>query len=140
MCTALVVRDQYWQSVLDFQCKMANIEPIKLDEVRRIKNVIILWAEEVGKAIRRVLDIIWDAIGEIAIVFEDTVEKTLASLQRLWDECHIEPFDDPDIILDKLENRFMYLHQQQSIREQQYYRNCFKLAKMHPCIMNHDRR
>lgn len=137
-CTALVVREDYWQGVLDFQCRIRGIQTMTLDELERCKNIIIHLAELASKAIRQLIDVMAQFANELVIVVKDTLSETIAALSRFMDE--LEPSDDYNTILNKMKNRWMYVQEQKAIKERQYIKNCFKLARMHPCIKNHVRK
>lgn len=139
MCTALVVREDYWR---DYFWREAEIRGIKITRYQFERAITWCYdfAERVGEAIRKIIDAFTEAMSYVAIALRDSFGSLIEALRNSFDKLDIEPFDDFDVVCDKIEARAIYLNRKESIRREQYYRNCFKLAKMNYNIQHHDRR
>lgn len=139
MCTALVVREEYWDKQLEICAKIRGFD-INRQQIEHMKVLIIDFARDIGTYLKTIVDAAVEAFSEMAIVIKEGVTKTMEELSRLFKECEIMGTDDFDLVCDKLENRMLYLNRQNCIRQEQYYKAQFKLAKVNYNIMNHDRR
>lgn len=133
-CTALVVYDDYWQRVVDFQCRILGVEPIDLERLRKCTAVIVMVGECVEKAICRMIDVVVEFADKLVVVIKDTLAPAIKSLSEMLEEVDLEQYDDYDTVVAKMENRYRYVQSKRMIREQQYMRNCFKLTRMHPAL------
>lgn len=132
MCTELIVREEYW----DRQIKVcANLCGYKLSKIQidAVKRIFEDCCRKIVACIRELVDICTQ-------VFKDILKKTFESLSKLFKSCEITTGDDFDTICDKLENKMLYLNRQEYIKQEQYYKEQFKMAKVNYNIMNHNRR
>lgn len=138
-CYELVVREEFWDRQLKVCMQLCNI---KLDkkQIDRAVVLIVGFAEKVGEAMIRLSDILYESFEKAWLSVKDSVKDTIEALKKFVDECEITFDDDFDTICDKLENRMLYLNRQECIRNEQYYKSQFRLAKMNYNIMHHDRR
>ena len=138
-CYALVVREEFWDRQLRIYTQLYNI---KLDKknIDRIVIVIVELAKKAGEAAARLLELLCECFEKAWMCIKDTVKDTIEALKKFVDECKITFDDDFGTICDKLENRMLYLNKQEHIRNEQYYKSQFRLAKMNYNIMYHDRR
>lgn len=136
---ALVVREEFWDQQLRIYSQLLGI---KLDkqQIDRVVVVIVDFAEKVGEAIIRLSEILYESFEKAWLSVKDSVKDTIEALKKFVDECEITFDDDFDTICDKLENRMLYLNRQEYIRNEQYYKSQFRLAKMNYNILHHDRR
>lgn len=136
---ALVVREEFWDQQLKIY---AQLRGIKLDkeQIERMVVIIVDFGKKVGEAIIRLSEILYESFENAWLSVKDTVKDTIEALKKFVDECEITFDDDFDTICDKLENRMLYLNRQQCIRNEQYYKLQFRLAKMNYNILHHDRR
>lgn len=136
---ALVVREDFWEQQLRIYSQLRGI---KLDkqQIDRVKAVIVDFADKVGEAIIRLSEILYESFEKAWLSVKDTMKDTIEALKKFVDDCEITFDDDFDTICDKLENRMLYLNRQECIRNEQYYKSQFRLAKMNYNILHHDRR
>lgn len=138
---ALVVREEFWDQQLKIY---AQLRGIKLDkeQIDRMVVIIVDFGKKVGEAIIRLSEILYESFEKAWLYVKDTVKDTIEALKlkKFVDECEITFDDDFDTICDKLENRMLYLNRRDCIRNEQYYKSQFRLAKMNYNILNHDRR
>lgn len=139
MCTALVVREEYWDRQIEICAKLQGIK-LNYQQIERIKVCIIDFAECVGKCFRMMFDVCVEVFTNMAIIIKDSISDILETLTKLFEKCEITSEDSFDMVCDKLENRMIYLNRQNCIKQEQYYKAQFKLAKVNYNIMNHDRR
>ena len=132
-CTSLVVRDDYWQSVLERECHIRGIRVMKIYELRKYCDLILHFSEATFEVIAQAFNQIIDALAEFA---REAVEVFSETLKKFMNECDIRRCDDAMTILDKFENHYLYLQRKQAIQEREYIKNCFKLARVHHCIRN----
>lgn len=137
MCTALVVRDDYWRQQRRVTAELTGID---YEYLERLHTTLKEIAYEVGKAIRQVLDAFVEAFKKACVYLGDTVSGLAEMLGKLAEKMELDKDDDYFTVCDKFENRLLYLERKQSIQREQYYKNCFKLAKMNYNIQHHDRR
>lgn len=137
MCTALVVRDDYWRQQRRVTAELTGID---YEYLERLHTTLKEIAYEVGKAIRQVLDAFAEAFKKACVYLGDTVSSLAEMLGKLAEKMELDKDDDYFTVCDKFENRLLYLERKQSIQREQYYKNCFKLAKMNYNIQHHDRR
>lgn len=81
-----------------------------------------------------------DVCVQVFNAFKDTLKETIESLSKLFKSCEITPDDYFDMICDKFENKMVYLNRQNCIKQEQYYKTQFKLAKVNYNIMKYDKR
>lgn len=135
MCTALVVREEYW----DRQIKVcAELSGYRLSNLQL--TVVKKFVEDCWGKVIEYINYLANVIIEVFNVFKDTLVDTIQALHKLFKESEITPNDDFDTVCDKLENRMLYLNRKEYIRQEQYYKAQFKLAKISYNVMNHDRR
>ena len=135
MCTALVVREEYW----DRQIKVcAELSGYRLSNLQL--TVVKKFVEDCWEKVIECINYLANVIVEVFNVFKDTLVDTIQALHKLFKESEITPNDDFDTVCDKLENRMLYLNRKEYIRQEQYYKAQFKLAKISYNVMNHDRR
>lgn len=142
MCTALVVREEYWERQFEI-LKQLGIVKVDLNwkQIDVTRKVIILYSKDVLSGMKLIAEAWSKAIVDMGIIIRDTTEDILNVLSNLFKVCDIDEMDDFDTICDKLENRMLYMMRKESIKKEQYYKNQFKIAKiMNRNIMNHDRR
>lgn len=139
MCTALVVRDEYWKQQLDICAQLSGVK-IDRKQIDRLMVVMIDYATVIGKYLAHLIDVAIEAFNEMTIIIKDSVQTTIEALSELFKQCELSGTDDFDTVCDKLENRMVYLNRQNCIRQEQYYKAQFKLVKVNYNIMNHDRR
>ena len=139
MCTALVVREEYWDNQFRVYLKLRGIT-LSQYQLEKVKVIITDFLVKVAQCLKEIADMLVDVFGQIFIYIKDTVYDTLATLSKFVDECEITPKDGFETVCDKLENRTLYLNRQNCIKQEQYYKSQFKLAKMNYNVMNHDRR
>lgn len=139
MCTALVVREEYWDNQFRVYLKLRGIT-LSQYQLEKVKVIITDFSVKVAQCLKEIVDMLVDVFGQIFIYIKDTVYDTLATLSKFVDECEITPKDGFETVCDKLENRMLYLNRQNCIKQEQYYKSQFKLAKMNYNVMNHDRR
>lgn len=135
MCTALVVREEYWDRQVKVCANLCGyrLSKIQIDVVKRIFEDC---CRKVVVYIRELVDVCIQVFN----AFKDTLKETIESLSKLFKSCEITPDDDFDVVCDKLENKMVYLNRQNCIKQEQYYKAQFKLAKVNYNIMKHDRR
>lgn len=139
MCTALVVREEYWDNQFRVYLKLRGIT-LSQYQLEKVKVIITDFSVKVAQCLKEIADMLVDVFGQIFIYIKDTVYDTLTTLSKFVDECEITPKDGFETVCDKLENRMLYLNRQNCIKQEQYYKSQFKLAKMNYNVMNHDRR
>ena len=139
MCTALVVREEYWDNQFRVYLKLRGIT-LSQYQLEKVKVIITDFSVKVAQCLKEIADMLVDVFGQIFIYIKDTVYDTLATLSKFVDECEITPKDGFETVCDKRENRTLYLNRQNCIKQEQYYKSQFKLAKMNYNVMNHDRR
>ena len=139
MCTALVVREEYWDNQFRVYLKLRGIT-LSQYQLEKVKVIITDFSVKVAQCLKEIADMLVDVFGQIFIYIKDTVYDTLATLSKFVDECEITPKDGFETVCDKLENMTLYLNRQNCIKQEQYYKSQFKLAKMNYNVMNHDRR
>ena len=139
MCTALVVREEYWDNQFRVYLKLRGIT-LSQYQLEKVKVIITDFSVKVAQCLKEIADMLVDVFGQIFIYIKATVYDTLATLSKFVDECEITPKDGFETVCDKLENRTLYLNRQNCIKQEQYYKSQFKLAKMNYNVMNHDRR
>lgn len=139
MCTALVVREDYWRGYFknEMLLRTGYIDHNKLDNFVRWSCLLM---DNIADYIRRICKAIIAAAQKVVVFVHDKFEDLAEALKTFYDASDIYPTDDFYIICDKLENRMIYLERKASIRREQYYKNCFKLAKMNYALINHDRK
>lgn len=137
MCTALVVYDEYWARQ---QRTLAELCGVDNDYVERVKIAIVSAAQKAGEYIREILKQFTDACVVVGKILSETFGSLCDALAKLLDEVGITEADDYFTICDKFENYAIYAERKYSIAREQYYRNCFKLARINYAVRNHDRR
>lgn len=137
MSTELVVRDEYWERQQRILAELCGVDN---EEIERIKIAIINVAESVAKYIQRIIDAFNKAIVVVSDVFANTFDTLCEKIKNLLDYVGISESDDYFTICDKFENYAVYVERKYGIQKEQYYKNCFKIAKMNYAIRNHDRR
>lgn len=137
MCTALVVYDEYWARQ---QRTLAELCGVDNDYVERVKVAFIHAAEIAGKALAEFAELVGSALRIALNSFEEQMQKLADAVAKLLDDVGITKADDYFTICDKFENYAIYAERKQMIAREQYYRNCFKLARINYAVRNHDRR
>lgn len=127
METALIVREEYWDMVIE-QC--TSIKGITLTDSQR--QTLIDWYE-------RTVLIIQDCVEKIIekfVIFIKNMPNVLMNLSDALRKLR-EIFDDLDLsdcdydkVIDRIERRCFQLRADRFIRENQYYHNCFKVMKL----------
>lgn len=138
-CCALVVREEYW----DRQFRVcAELHGIKLgyQQIKQAKVVIVDVAKRAGEVIRMLIEQMNEVLTQVFVVMKGTLVDTIEALSKFVEECEITFDDDFYTICDKLENKMLYLNKQQCIKNEQYYKSQFRLAKMNYNVLHHDRR
>lgn len=137
MCTALVVREEYWDRQLITFAKIGGIDiNFNKDTLRELKVALV-------DAGTRMICCLSEALLEISEVFVkvlDSLLETMEAVSKYFKNCEIIPDDDFDVACDKFKNRMVYFNRQNCIKQEQYYKTQFKLAKANYNMMNHDRR
>ena len=136
---ALVVREEFWEQQIKIYTQLRGIKQYK-KQIDRVVVIIVDFGEKVGEAIIRLSEILYESFEKVWTYVKDSVKDTIEALKKFVDECEITFDDDFDTICDKLENRMLYLNRRECIRNEQYYKSQFRLAKMNYNIMHHDRR
>lgn len=136
---ALVVREEFWDRQLRVYAQLRGIKLGK-QQIDRMVVIIVDFAEKIGEAIIRLSEILYESFEKAWLSVKDTVKDTIEALKKFVDECDITFDDDFDTICDKLENRMLYLNEQECIRNERYYKLQFRLVKMNYNIMHHNRR
>lgn len=141
MCTALVVREEYWDRQLITFAKIRGIDVnFNKDTLRELKVALVDVGTRMIHCLREVLLEISEAFGKVVVIIKDSLLETMEAISKCFKSCEITSDDDFDVVCDKLENRMVYLNRQNCIKQEQYYKAQFKLAKVNYNIMNHDRR
>lgn len=135
MCTALVVREEYWYRQIKVCANLCGYRLSKI-QIDAVKIIFEDYCRKVVVYIRELADICIQVFN----AFKDTLKETIESLLKLFKSCEITPDDGFDTTCDKFENRMVYLNRQDCIKHEQYYKAQFKLIKDMHNIMNHDRR
>lgn len=139
---ALVVREEFWDRQFRVYTQLRGIKCIKLDkqQIDCVVLVITGFAEMAGEVFRRLSESLYEGFEKVWIFVRDNVADILEELKKFVDECEITFDDDFYTMCDKLENRMLYFNRQECIRNEQYYKSQFRLAKMNYNILHHDRR
>lgn len=134
MCTALVVREEYW----DKQFRIcANLCGIDLGDLQL--NVIKFYKDYYNDTMISVKKLI-EACIKAFVAFKNTLKETIEILSELFKSCEVTSKDSSDVVCDKLENRMMCINRQECIKQEQYYKEYFKAVKINYNIMNHNKR
>lgn len=139
MCTALVVREDYWRDYLWRETQLRGINVIRIQYVKMHKYLVEV-AENAAEVTKKVLDAFKEAMNEVFIIVRDNLLDLINKITSFVDVLELEPFDDFGTVYDKIEARAVYLNRKESIRREQYYHDCFKLVKINYNIQHHDRR
>ena len=135
-CTALVVRDQYWEQ---YKINWLAIRGIKMpagvttEDLERVWDMVAGAIQRAVEAIKKVVDALVEEFVPVVQCAADIVGR----LRQLFDDANVSSNDLPDIIVDKFHNHFNYLENKRWIKERQYYDRQFQLVRMHVCIQNH---
>lgn len=126
METALIVREEYWDMVIE---QYTSIKGITLTDSQR--KTLIDWSE-------RIVSIVQDCVEKIIekfVIFIKNMSNVLMNLSDALRKLR-EIFDDLDLsdcdydkAIDRIERRCFQLRTDRFIRENQYYHNCFKIYK-----------
>ena len=135
-CTALVVYEDWHKLQARQQIKMMlRCRGITMsDEQLERLNA---WMDGVKEAIHIAADALMELFKKLSEALEPTLHRVANSLKEFFDSLDLSSHDDSDTVLMKRYNRYNYLYTKQYIAQKQYYKNQFKLAKMHICIVNH---
>lgn len=138
MCTALVVREEYWDRQVKICAELSGYRLSKL-QVEVVKRIF----EDYCRTCRKVvvyIKVLMDICKQVIVAFKDTLKETIEALSGLFKNCEITSKDSFEVACDKLENRMVYLNRQNCIKQEQYYKMQFKLIKDNYNIMNHNKR
>lgn len=138
-CCALVVREEYWERQLKIYLRLRGIT-LSQYQLERLKVSINNFIDKCIDVVYELKCIAVDIFGRIYACMKGILADMIRALLKFVEECEVSQYDDFVTICDKLENRMLYLNRQECIRQEQYFKAQFKLAKMNYNIMNHDRR
>lgn len=139
MCTALIVRDEYWDRQVDIKISLFNLgdkkDVIKL-WLKSCLNLVDFVSRKIGEWINIMIQVAKILLGEI----KESWQQACNALSKLFKECDITSEDDFNSFCDKLENKMLFENRKEYIRREQYYKSQFKLIKMNYNVMNHEKR
>lgn len=139
MCTALVVYEDWHKLQARQQMKMmlrCRGITVSDEQLERLNS----WIDSVKEVIRRAADALMELFKKLSEALEPTLHRVVDSLKEFFDDLDLNSYDDKETVLLKCNNRYSYSHTKQYIAQKQYYKNCFKLAKVNYAVRNHDRR
>lgn len=139
MCTALIVRDEYWDRQVDIKISLFNLgdkkDVIKL-WLKSCLNLVDFVSRKIGEWINTMIQAAKILFGEI----KESWQQACNALSKLFKECDITSEDDFNSFCDKLENKMLFENRKEYIGREQYYKSQFKLIKMNYNVMNHEKR
>lgn len=131
METALIVREEYWDMVIE---QYTSIKGITLTDSQR--QTLIYWSERTvnitNECVERIVEKIVPLIKNISNVMID-LSNALQKLRNIFDELDLSGCDYEKAI-DRVERRYFGLRVSRFIRESRYYHSCFKIMKLNHCI------
>lgn len=139
MCTALVVREDYWRGYFWREAEIRG-KRVNQYQIERMVEWTKVDFGNIAESIRKVVDVYTQAMAEAFVILKDNFADLFEKLNTFICDLDLEPIDDFDVVCDKIEAKAIYLNRKESIRREQYYHNYFKLIKTNYNIQYHDRR
>ena len=139
MCTLLVVREEYWDCQLAARLQLLDID-VDVRFIKQWSQQLIIFTRKTIKKMQERIALLAELGRAICQCVKESFRKIITDILKLFEDCEITSVDSFETVCDRLENRMLYLNRQECIRQEQYYKSQFKLAKISYNIMNHDRR
>lgn len=136
MCTALVVREEFWDKQLYVKLKLFKID-IEFDTLERYVKYWKYRLRDLVLEIERQMDIMFDICKILAQYIKGGLCEAFEELAKCL-EYTFTSDDSSSVPFRK--NRQNYNCRNCLVGQNQYYKSQFRLTKMNYNVMNHDRR
>jgi hypothetical protein len=138
-CYELVVREEYWDMQINTYMQIRGVN-LDIQHLKVLKVLIVDYGKRVWEAVQEYAQQVVELFSQMFEAIKDSFVNVVETLKGFIKLCELTFDDDFDVICDKLENKVLYLNKQEYIRNEQYYKRQYKLAKMTYNILHHDRR
>lgn len=139
-CTALVIYEDWHKLLMKQQQEMilrCHGVTMSEEQLERLNERVDIWIDRIGRTkevINKAADAIRRLLDKLSNLWKSTLHFVVDNLKKVFDNSNLV------LTLTKHNKKYNHLHIKQYFVKTWYYKNQFKLVKMHICIANHVKR